>query len=253
MRFLIRDAARRATLAIFAVAALGLAAACGGDDDDSPNPTATGPADAATNTPQASAGGPQSEHGQLIARASIPLELADGTSIGRADAPVVIEAFEDFGCSHCLHFTATIEPKLFEDYVATGKVRFVYRYFPLQQVTGTAAIAAQCAAEQDKFWEYHKELFIAQAEANNKSGPGLGVAFGPAGLRTIGAAAGLDSAAFEACVIADSALNVVQEDLRQAQTLRLRGTPSFVINGEILSGNPESYDDWKKILDPLLK
>ena len=253
MRFLMRDSARRATLALLALAAIGLAAACGGDDDDAPPATSTSPADAATNTPQASAGGPQSEHGQLIARASVPLELADGTSIGRADAPVVIEAYEDFGCSHCLHFTATIEPELFEDYVATGKVRFVYRNFPLQQVTGTAAIAAQCAAEQDRFWEYHKQLFIAQAEANNKSGPGLGVAFGPEGLRTIGAAAGIDSAKFEACIVADSALNVVQEDLRQAQALGLRGTPSFVINGEILPGNPETFDDWKEILDPLVK
>lgn len=250
MPFSMRRPARWASLALLGFLAAGFAAACGDDDDDAPDPTATA---GVTTTPGTTTGGPQSEHGQLIARATIPLELADGTAIGRADAPVVIEAFEDFGCSHCLHFTATIEPHLFEEYVARGKVRFVYRYFPLQQVTGLAAIAAQCAAEQDRFWEYHKLLFIAQAEANNKSGPGLGIAFGPDGLRTVAERAGLDSAGFEACVAGDAVFNTVQGDLREANSLGLRGTPSFVINGEVLAGNPETFDDWKKVLDPLLK
>lgn len=242
--------ARWAALALVGLIAAGLAA-CGGDDDD-PTPTPAGSGSTAT-TAAGPGEGPRSEHGQLIARASIPLDLADGTSIGRADAPVVVEAFEDFGCPHCLHFTATIEPRLFEDYVASGKVRFVYRYFPLQQVTGTAAIAAECAAEQDRFWEFHKLLFIAQAEANNKSGPGPGVAFSPASLREKASDAGLDPAAFDACVAGESALEQVREDLRAAQDLGLPGTPSFVINGEVLAGNPDTYDDWKELLDGLLK
>ncbi len=240
--------ARWATLALAGLIGAGFAA-CGGSDDDATTPATTSPTASATSP----AGGPSSEHGQLIARASVPLDLADGTAIGRADAPVVVEAFEDFGCPHCLQFTATIEPKLFEEYVATGKVRFVYRYFPLQQVTGAAAIAAQCAAEQDRFWEFHRLLFIAQAEANNKSGPGLGVAFAPASLRGMASDAGLDATAFEACVAGGSALNRVQEDLRAAQGLGLRGTPSFIINGEVLPDNPATYNDWKKLLDRLLK
>lgn len=248
MLFSKRRPVRRAGLTALALVAVALMA-CGGDDDAA-DPTSTA---GATTTADAATGGPRSEHGQLIARASIPLELADGTAIGRADAPVVIEAFEDFGCPHCLQFTATIEPHLFEDYVARGKVRLVYRYFPLQQVTGLAAIAAQCAAEQARFWEYHKLLFIAQAEANNKSGPGLGIAFGPDGLRTVAGEAGLDSAGFEACVAGDAAFNIVQGDLREANSLGLRGTPSFVINGEVLPGNPETYEEWKKVLDPLVK
>jgi protein-disulfide isomerase len=249
MPFSMRRPGGSAVLAALALLAVSLAAACGGDD----GPAGSAATVAATSTGAASTDGPRSEHGQLIARAAIPIELAEGTAIGRADAPVVIEAFEDFGCPHCLHFTATIEPHLFEEYVARGKVRFVYRYFPLQQVTGLAAIAAQCAAEQDRFWGYHKLLFIAQAEANNKSGPGLGVAFGPEGLRSLAAEAGLDSAAFEACVAGDAAFNIVQGDLREANSLGLRGTPSFVINGEVLGGNPETFDEWKKVLDPLLK
>lgn len=232
--------------AILAASFMTLAAACSGDDDDDDTTPGTTPE-------ETSAAGPQSEHGQLIARAELPLGLADGTSIGNADAPVVIEAFEDFGCPHCLHFTATAEPRLLDDYVARGKVRLVYRYFPLQQLTANAAIAAQCAAEQDRFWEYHKELFIAQAEAANGTGPALAAAFAPAGLRDLAGRLGLDPAAFETCLTGDSAVAKVTEDYRAGQTLGLRGTPSFVVNGQVLTGNPEKYEDWKQLLDGLLK
>ena len=240
---------RSLAVLLFAIlAVLPLAAACGGDDDDSggePSPTTT--LDGATPT------GPQSEHGQLIARARVPLELAEGTSIGKADAPIVIEAYEDFGCPHCLHFTAVIEPKLMDDYIARGKVRLVYRYLPLQQATAAAALGAQCAAEQNRFWEYHAALFTAQAEASNKTGPLMSVAFAPAGLVETATTLKLDLPAFDACLQGTSAIEAVQEDLRQAQALGLRGTPSFVVNGNVLTGSPENYDDWKKYLDALLK
>lgn len=83
MPFSMRNTARRAGLGALVLLAAGLVAACGGDDDQSA-PTATS---AATSTTTASADGPRSEHGQLIARATIPLDLADGTAIGRADGP----------------------------------------------------------------------------------------------------------------------------------------------------------------------
>lgn len=233
--------------AILAATFMILAAACSGDDDDDDTTTP------ATTPEETTVAGPQSEHGQLIARAELPPGPADGTSIGRADAPVVIEAFEDFGCSHCLHFTAVMEPRLMEDYVARGKVRLVYRYFPLQQLTANAAIAAQCAAEQDRFWEYHKELFIAQAEATNGTGPALTVAFAPVSLRDLAAELGLDAGAFDTCLTGDSAVATVTEDYRAGQDLGLRGTPSFVVNGQVLTGNPEKYEDWKQLLDGLIK
>lgn len=233
---------------ILAATFTALAAACSGDDDDDDD----GPTPS-TTAEDGAGDGPRSEHGQLIARAELPLGLSDGTSIGRADAPVVIEAFEDFGCPHCLHFTATTEPRVMEDYVARGKVRLVYRYFPLQQATANAAIAAQCAAEQDRFWEYHKELFIAQAEAANGTGPALAAAFAPAGLRDLASRLGLDTTAFEACLLGDSAVAKVTEDYRAGQNLGLRGTPSFVVNGQVLTGNPEKYEDWKQLLDGLIK
>ena len=87
-----------------------------------------------------------------------PLDIQSGwvdrNSIGSPDAKVVVEAYEDFLCSHCGEFTAQVEPRLFDEYVKTGKVRFVYRTFPLQGFEPGASIAANaamCAAEQNQF------------------------------------------------------------------------------------------------------
>jgi protein-disulfide isomerase len=165
---------------------------------------------------------------------------------------VKIEAYEDFGCSHCLDFTADVEPGIFENYVATGKVSFEYKYFPLRQLTAAAAIAAECAAEQDKFWPYHRALYIAQAEANEKVGPPLTEAFGVDNLKAVAADLGLDAAAFDTCTQGDAAVTAVQGDLQKANELALPGTPSFVINGKVTPG-PETFAGWKKLLDDLLK
>ena len=225
------------------------ATACGGDDDDG----------GAGASPSASAivgvkgtASPTSETAKKINAAAIPESLAEGRRIGRADAPVVIQAYEDFGCSHCLDFTANIEPRILEDYVATGKVAFEYKYFPLHQLTAGAAIAAECAAQQDKFWAYHRALFIAQAEANEQAGPSLNEAFSAAGLKAIATGVGLDTATFDTCTQGDDALNTVQDDLHKADDLALPGTPSFVINGEVTPA-PVDFAGWKKLLDGLLK
>lgn len=235
---------------LYALASLLLvvAAACGGDDDDTP----TQPPGTRTPTAVTGAGQPKTEFGKKINDAGVPEQLADGTRLGAADAKVVIEAYEDFGCPHCLEFTAVIEPTLLREYVATGKVAFVYRFFPLRQLTGAAAVAAFCAGEQDKFWPYHRRLYVAQAEANEKSGPALAEVFAAEGLKTIAADLQLETSAFAACLQSDAAIGAVQTDLQKANELGLPGTPSFVINGKV-AATPATLADWRKLLDGLLK
>jgi protein-disulfide isomerase len=241
-------------LAAFAVilvlCAGAFAAACGGDDDGgkaSPaakaSPTAAGVAGSAA---------PQSEFGKRINAAKVPEELADGQRIGKADAKVVIEMYEDFGCPHCLEFTAVVEPMLMTEYVATGKAALVYRFFPLRQLTAGAALGAYCAGEQDKFWPYHRLLFIAQSEANDKKGPALTEAFAVDGLTRLATDLSLDTAAFKTCLTSDAALAAVQGELKSANDLALPGTPSFVINGKVTAA-PETLTDWRKLIDGLLK
>jgi len=225
-------------------------AACGGDDDEPREATAPGASPTAPGVPGTAV--VESAMAQKVNDALVPEAMADGKRLGKAEAALKIEAYEDFGCPHCLEFTAEIEPVIFQEYVATGKASFEYKYFPLRQQTGAAAIAAQCAAEQDKFWEYHRALFIAQAEANAKTGPPLAEAFAAANLRKLAQDLGLDVPAWDTCVTGDSAVAVVQEELRQANTLALPGTPSFVINGKVTPA-PDSVDGWRKLLDGLLK
>lgn len=242
--------ARFAAFFLAAAVLAGSAASCG--DDDSAGTAGDSPArSAATATAATGNAAPKSVLGKKINETKVPESLADGTRIGKADAKVVIEAYEDFGCPHCLDFTALVEPTIL-DYVAKGNVALVYRFFPLRQATAGAAIAAWCAADQDRFWEYHRSLFIAQAEANEKSGPSLAEAFAIEGLQQFAVDLGLDTAAFDACLASDAAVAGVQADLRKVNELSLPGTPSFVINGKV-TASPESAGDWKKLLDGLLK
>ena len=139
-----------------------------------------------------------------------------------------------------------------EEYVATGKVALVYRFFALRQLTAGAAVAAACAAEQNKFWPYHRELFIAQAEANDKKGPALAEAFASGNLGEIATDAGLDTSAYNTCLTSDRPTAIVSADIRKANELSLPGTPSFVINGEHVD-TPGSAADWRKLLDGMLK
>lgn len=239
-----------ATSLVFGTAVLGLAA-CGDDDDGD---TADGSTSKATATATSVKGNvaAQSALGKKINETAVPESMANGRRLGAADAKVVIEAYEDFGCPHCLDFTANIEPRILQEYVTSGKVAFEYRYFPLRQLTAGAAIAAECASAQNKFWPFHRALFIAQAEAAERTGPSLTEAFALANLKKIAADAGLDPASFETCVVGDTALNAVQADLKKANELGLPGTPSFVINGQV-TPTPEDFAAWKKLLDSLLK
>ena len=218
-----------------ALAALAIAG-CGGTEAEGPD---------ATPTPELLA-----DRVAGLPYEGLPIE---GTFIGEADAPILIEMFEDFGCPHCLDFTADIEPHLLENYVEPGEVRLQYRFFPLRQLTANAAIAAWCAAEQDSFWPFHTELFIAQAEANDGAGPPLTEAFDTPALDALAEEVGLDTADFDACTTSEEVIDVITSDLRTATELNLPGTPSFLINGEFLEDVPETREEWSDLLDGMLE
>lgn len=236
-----------------ALCALSVAfAGCGGDDDDAAAKDTATPAASPTAAGVAGNGSPQTDYGKRINQAKVPEELADGQKIGKPDAKLVIEMYEDFGCPHCLEFTALIEPTLMTDYVATGKVQLVYRFFPLRQQTAVAAIGAYCAGEQDRFWQFHRMLFVAQAEANEKKGPALTEAFAVDSLTKLAGDLQLDTAKFQDCLTSDAAIAAVQSELKSANDLSLPGTPSFVINGKVTQ-TPATVSEWRKLLDGLLK
>lgn len=145
---------------------------------------------------------------------------------GDANAPVTIIEFSDFECPFCGRFYSQTLPSIQKNFIDTGKVRLVYRDFPLSfhPQAQKAAEASECADDQDKFWEYHDLLFES------------GVAGGIASFKAYAGQLGLDQATFDSCLDSGKHAQEVQADLQQGSAAGIRGTPGFIINGQIISG-----------------
>lgn len=169
-------------------------------------------------------------------------KMDDDPFIGAEDAPVVIVEFSDFLCGFCgRHFDQTLTPIL-ENY--DGYVRYVYRDFPGVggQNAVQSALAAECADDQDKFWEYHNILFSNQDQ--------LGTDLTE--LRTVlidfATELELDVAAFTECYDSDRYVTEILLDRGDGEAAGMRGTPGFLINGRFLSG-AQPYEAFAAVID----
>lgn len=144
-------------------------------------------------------------------------------TFGPDDAKVTIVAFSDFECPYCARAVPAID-EVREKY--GDEVRVAFRHFPLSfhQNARPAAEYAQCAAEQDKFWEMHDAIFANQAQ------------LGPEGLKAAAEKAGLDSNSLQACLASDRPGAAIESDLGTGQKVGVQGTPSFYINGRPYDG-----------------
>ncbi len=154
-------------------------------------------------------------------------------SIGSTDAAITIVEFSDFECGHCAAFHQSLEDVLHR---GAENVRVVFRHFPLDSACNPkvptrlhpqaclAAIAAECALEQGKFWEYHNLLFDNQQQ--------LGREF----LIGYAARLGLDTTRFAACLSSDDARARVQRDAEAGAGLGVDSTPTVFINGRTIKG-----------------
>ena len=201
-------------------------------------------------------GGGSSGNSDLVAslekhNTEFPTELAKGNKVGKDDAPVKITAYEDFQCPFCLKYTATQEGEVINELVKTGKVQLEYRNLPiLGNESVSAAIGAQCAAEQDKFWQYHNMLFLTQAKAGQATVEKNNVGrFSDANLKQFASDLGLDRTKFDSCFDNRTPLDNILQQQREANSFGITGTPGFLVNGQPLgAGTPNSIDDWKQIV-----
>jgi protein-disulfide isomerase len=158
-------------------------------------------------------------------------------SIGPDDAPIVIVEFSDFQCPYCARFhDQTLQP-LLDAY--PGKIRFVYRHFPLSAIHSNAfqaAEASMCAYEQGAFWPYHDGIYENQA----KLGTELYV--------QIAEDLGLDVESFRACLEKNEYKDLVQSDIDFAISLGVRSTPTFFINGLPFIG-AQPLDAFKQVIN----
>lgn len=191
----------------------------------------------------------------------VPRDMVDGSTMGSPDAPIKVTFFEDFQCPFCLRFTGEDEPTLVEEYVKTGKIQIEYAHFPvLGGESVDAAIASECAADQDLFWEYHKALFAKQADEGQASNEELNVGrFSLDALSDLAGEAGLDRAEFDSCMASGDKVEAVDEDEAAARAAGLSGTPNFLltIDGESQpfppsGGDPGGPEQWRAILDSIL-
>jgi protein-disulfide isomerase len=172
--------------------------------------------------------------------------LAEGLALGAADAPVRIDAWEDFQCPACRRFAEGTLPLVVENYVATGKVRYTFHQYPFLDGNGAgnggesdqAANASMCANEQGEFWTYHDILFA------NWNGENQG-AFGKNRLRAFAESLNLDMAAFDECFDSNAYETDIEDDFRAGVQIGVEGTPSIFVNGQKVGqpGSVPSYDE----------
>ena len=174
----------------------------------------------------------------------------DQRILGSADARVMIIEFTDLQCPYCARFAHDTWPLLRERYVDTGKVRFATRDLPLpfHAFALPAAVAARCAGQQGKFWEYREALFRDQSRLGLERYAELAGTFG------------LDTARFDACRADPAVLAAVRADAALAASSGIASTPSFVIGrvvngefeGEVMSG-AQPFEAFQQRLDSLLQ
>ncbi|NOZ48661.1 MAG: DsbA family protein [Chloroflexi bacterium] len=159
----------------------------------------------------------------------------DGRVIGAADAPVVVQVYEDFQCPHCQDFTAELEPTIME-LVADGTVRYEYHHrFVSGPDSIVAGAAAECATDQGAFWEYHDALY-----AGIRSNPRI---VQPDALKAIAVDIGLDSAKFDRCFDTQEHYEQMLRENNEASNRGINATPTILINGTKYQGdfNPETF------------
>ncbi len=159
------------------------------------------------------------------------LPNVDRNSTGDPNAPVKLVEYSDFQCPFCKRFWQETQAQIIESYVRTGKVQFTYRsagnwvssHTPGSLESEDAAMAAYCAADQNKFWEMHDALF-----ANNQDLEDQG-AFTGRRLAAIAEKTGLDMNAFNSCYSSQKYKGQVDQDFTDATAAGIQGTPFFVI------------------------
>jgi len=179
----------------------------------------------------------------LVLGESSAAELED-QALGDPNAPVTIIEYASLTCPHCAQFHADVLPELKERYIAPGKVRLVFRDFPLDQRALAAAALAHCAGPE-RYFGFIDVLFETQeswARADDSV----------AALKRLGKLGGLSEAEMEACFADEELTNrILQSRLEAQNKYDVSSTPSFIIDGKTYSGSRD-VEEFGKLIDPLL-
>jgi protein-disulfide isomerase len=183
---------------------------------------------------------------QSAADVAKPVSLPD-MALGPANAPVTITEFASMTCPHCAAFNAEVFPKIKSAYIDTGKIRYIFREFPLDIKAAAGSMLARCIAKDDsgKYFAVVDLLFKQQNDWVMKNTTET--------LTRIGKQAGLTQQAVEDCLKDQSLLDKIAADQKYAnEVLKVNSTPTFFVNGEMIKGET-SFEEFDKKIKSLQK
>lgn len=165
-----------------------------------------------------------------------PVDVSQGhlPILGDKNAKVKIIEFSDFQCPFCKALFDDSLSQIKKDYVDTGKASFAYRHYPLTSIhpnAQKAAEASECANDQNKFWEYHDQLFINQAGWES-----LDATAAQAKFVEYAGTLGLNTAQFGECVTSGKFADAISKDVSDGSGIGVSGTPATFVNGIIVEG-----------------
>jgi protein-disulfide isomerase len=176
----------------------------------------------------------------------VEVSLDDDPQKGSSSAEITIVEFSDFECPFCGKFVSETLPQIEEQYVDTGKVKLVYRDFPLSfhENAQKTAEAAECADDQGKFWEYHDIIFENQNS------------LGTSDLEQYAADLGLNTEEFNSCLSSNKHSDEVLKDSQDGQNYGVTGTPTFFIldeNGDVVEKivGAQPFSVFQEIIDSM--
>jgi protein-disulfide isomerase len=175
-----------------------------------------------------------------------PVSLPD-MALGPADAAVTITEFASMTCPHCAAFNATVFPKIKSEYIDSGKIRYVFREFPLDVKAAAGSMLARCIAKDDagKYFAVVDLLFRQQNDWVTKNTTDT--------LTRIGKQAGLSAQAVDDCLKDQALLDKIAADQKYAgEVLKVDSTPTFFVNGEKIKGEA-SFEEFDKKIKSFLK
>ncbi|WP_119072846.1 DsbA family protein [Aggregatilinea lenta] len=169
---------------------------------------------------------------------------SDDAFRGPADALVTIVEFADYQCSYCERWYNTTLAEILNQY--PDQVKFIYRDFPIfGEDSMRAAMAAECADDQDSFWDMHDSIFDALTNQDD-------ITLDQPTLVSMAGDLGLDTGDFEECLSTEKYLTEVQDDYQAAVEFGLQGTPGFVINGVVYPIGAQPFEYFDQIIQSYL-
>lgn len=155
----------------------------------------------------------------------------NGSSMGDPNAPVKVDIYSDFQCPYCKKLSVELLPTMIEKYVDTGKVYLTYHtYNIIGPESDNAAMGVYCAADQNRYWDYHDILFA------NWTGENVGD-YTSKKIKAYAESIGLDTKTFNDCYDSGKVKSQIDADKAAGDAVPLTYTPSVLINGKLDEGN----------------